>query len=81
MGLTFTATGPARRTADGAEVPVVGGTLTVVCGDTEARRLVDGCVDGSRLTVRVSDQGPGWWLAVAARVEGGLEGAPGGVVD
>lgn len=81
MGLTFTATGAARPVAEGVEVPVVGGLLTVACDEREARRLLDGCVDGARVTARVRDQGDGWWLATAARVEGGLEGGPGDVVD
>lgn len=72
MALTLTVTGPARRTADGVEVPVVGGTATVLCEAPAAERLLRACREGARMEVRLADSGPGWWLATAARVEGGF---------
>ncbi|HSL59949.1 MAG TPA: hypothetical protein VK866_19040 [Acidimicrobiales bacterium] len=76
MALTFTATGSARPRADGVEIPVVGGVVTVLAEPGDVERLVARCGPGARLTARVTDSGPGWWLAAAARVEGGLDGPP-----
>ncbi len=58
---------------DGAlEVPVAGGVLVLAVGAAEGDRLAARCRPGARIQPRVVDQGPGWWLARAARIEGGF---------
>lgn len=66
MARDFTVLGPARPERDGTlVVPVVGGDVIIAAsGWSPALAEV---TPGTRLTARIIDSGPGWWLAKAAR--------------
>jgi len=66
MARDFTVVGPPRPERDGTlTVPVAGGEV-IVAAKGWSPSLADAS-PGTRLTARIIDSGPGWWLAKAAR--------------
>jgi hypothetical protein len=63
----FTVVDHPRREHEVLVLPVAGGDLLVEAGDWRPE-LLD-LAPGSRVTARVVDSGPGWWLAAAIRVD------------
>lgn len=66
MARDFTVLATPRPDRDGTLIiPVAGGDL-IVAADGWSAALVD-ATPGTRVTARIIDSGPGWWLARAAR--------------
>lgn len=66
MARDFTVLGPPRLERDGTlAIPVAGGEMVVEAGGWSP--ALAEVAPGTRLTARIIDSGPGWWLAKAVR--------------